>query len=195
MAASYQHTFVKLPDDKRVYHAQGNFRDRFDLTVDGIRDKNVLSFNRDDIQKIQIKIEEETTEFILAPVPVKNEVGKKSDTKSASQSLRADSVWQTIDGKKVDKTEVDGLLTDLSHLYCEKFIYNQKKKNLTDPIWSIKLNGSKEYNLAIFNKKNKDEKYYPAVSSESDYPFLLPDWQVDNWIEEFEDILKEPAKS
>ena len=30
-AGSFNHTFVKLPEDDEVYHAKGNFRNKFDI--------------------------------------------------------------------------------------------------------------------------------------------------------------------
>ena len=38
-APSYKHTFVKLPDDPRVYHASGSFRKHFSVSKDELRPK------------------------------------------------------------------------------------------------------------------------------------------------------------
>jgi len=38
-APSYKHTFVKLPDDPRVYHASGSFRKHFAVSKDELRPK------------------------------------------------------------------------------------------------------------------------------------------------------------
>jgi hypothetical protein len=53
-ASSFRHTFVKLNDDSRVFHARDDFRGKFDLAEDNLRDKSVLSFKITDIQEIQI---------------------------------------------------------------------------------------------------------------------------------------------
>ena len=53
-APTYQHTFIKLPDNPNVYHARGNFRNSFDLTIDDMRDKTALSFDPSIIWKIGI---------------------------------------------------------------------------------------------------------------------------------------------
>ncbi|MFP4039924.1 MAG: DUF4340 domain-containing protein, partial [Desulfosudaceae bacterium] len=53
-AASHQHTFVRLGDDSRVYHARGRLRRVFDKSAAELRDKTVLSFAVDDIRKIEI---------------------------------------------------------------------------------------------------------------------------------------------
>ena len=43
-AATYQHTFVKLAKDPNVYHARGDFRQKFDPTVEDLRDRTFLLF-------------------------------------------------------------------------------------------------------------------------------------------------------
>ena len=58
-APSHRHTFVKLADDSRVYHAEKNLRNSFDKETSDLRDKQVM------------KIDEEISEIILT-------AGKKS---------------------------------------------------------------------------------------------------------------------
>ncbi len=188
-AMSYRHTFVKLADDGRVYHARGNFRDKFDQTVDSIRDKTVLSFDQDDIRAIHISRGGEAAEF------TRTQASAKAGTGSAPPSAKAETAWRTADGKEADKTKLDRLLVTLSNLRCERYIDDRKKEDFTSPVWSIKLKGAQEYTLSIFAKTGKDDKSYPAVSSGSDYPFMLPDWEADNWMKGPQEMLKGPDKS
>lgn len=51
-ASTYRHTFVRVGEDPGVYHARGNLRARFDRSAADLRDKEVLSFNRDEITEI-----------------------------------------------------------------------------------------------------------------------------------------------
>jgi hypothetical protein len=51
----------------------------------------------------------------------------------------------------------------------------------------VKLKGVQEHQLQIFAKLEKDADNYPAVSSGSDYPFLLSDNQV-------QQIMKDPVE-
>ena len=53
-ASSFQHTFVKLAGDPKVYHARDNFRNKFDQDVNDLRDKSVLSFTVSDIQEVKL---------------------------------------------------------------------------------------------------------------------------------------------
>jgi len=45
-----------------------------------------------------------------------------------------------------------------------------------------------KYSLAVFEKTNEDAKNYPATSSESDYPFLLPKSQVNSFMKNPEEF-------
>lgn len=178
-ASSYRHTFVKLAGDDRVYHARGNFRDKFDQTIDTLRDMTVLSFEQSDIQQIQITRGKETIIVGQKQIPVKVSITKESETKG-TKAPKTELVWQTADGKKVDEASLQSLLSSLSRLKCEKYIDNQRKEDFKSPLYVIKLKGVQEYTLSIFDKTNKKAKNHPAISSENDYPFILSDWQVDN---------------
>ena len=197
-ASSFQHTFVKLSGDDRVYHGRGNLRDQFDQTVEGLRDKTVLSFDRNDIQEIHITKGKEVIAFKPAQVPVEVKALSEGDTEgeeTLSPEGKPKMVWQTADGKEGDEAEIDRLLNTLSSLRCEKYIDDKKKEDFTDPICTAQLKGTEEYTLSIFAKKDKDANNYPAISSENDYPFLLPKWQADSLMKKPDDMLKKPDES
>jgi len=194
-ASSFQHTFVKLSDDDRVYHARGNFRDQFDQTVDGLRDKTVMSFDQKDIQEIHITKGKEIIALKRTEIPVEVTAGEKDAEAAPSPEGEAKMIWQTADGKEGDEAKIDRFLNTLSNLRCEKYIDDKKKEDFTDPVCTAQLKGMEEYTLSIFAKKDKDANNYPAISSENDDPFLLPKWQADNLMKKPEDILKKPDES
>ena len=74
-AATYQHTFVKLAKDPNVYHARGDFRQKFDPTVEDLRDRTVLSFVQKDLREIKIARNKKTVALDLKQVVEAN--GKK----------------------------------------------------------------------------------------------------------------------
>jgi hypothetical protein len=192
VATSYRHTFVKLAGDDRVYHAKGNFRSQFDQTADRLRDKTVLSFDQSKIQEIQITKGTEVITLGRTEVPVKMSAGQESDVEPAP-SPEVEPVWQTADGKKGDTAQLEKLITILSDLKCETYIDDFEKEDLADPIYTLQLKGIQDYTLSVFAKMEKDVKHYPAVSSENDYAFLLPEWQVDSLMKNPGEILKKPA--
>jgi hypothetical protein len=192
-ATSYQHTFVKLAGDDRIYHARGNFRGKFDQTVDKLRDQTVLSFDPKEIQEIQITKGGQVIGFAQTQAPVEVTAGEEGEGQRPA-SQKTEGVWKTSDGKQGDETQVNRLLSTLSNLRCEQYIDGLKKEDFANPIFRIQLKGVKEYTLSIFKKTDKDAKTYPAVSSENDHPFLLPEWQANTLIGNPADLLKKPDK-
>ncbi len=194
-ATSYRHTFVKLADDHRVYHAQGNFRSKFDQTVDNLQDKKVLSFDGSEIQEIRVTKGKQEIALSRTQVPADVAPAKKAEAESPASEKKEQPVWQTADGKKADQAKLSQLLRSLSSLRCEKYVDDRKKEDFTDPIFTIELRGTEEYTLSIFAKTDKDAKDYPAVSSANDYPFLLSESKADDLMKKPDEILKKPDKA
>jgi len=192
-APSYQHTFVKLAGDDRIYHAQGNFRGKFDQTLDNLRDKTVLSFDLGEIQEVHITKGGEVIAFALTQLPGEVTAGEAGEDKHP-ESQKTEGVWKTSGGAEGDETQLNRLLSALSSLQCEAYIDGKNKEDFANPICQVQLKGSKEYTLSIFKKIDKDAKAYPAVSSENDYPFLLPEWKANNLMKKPDELLKKPDK-
>jgi hypothetical protein len=190
-ASSFRHTFVKLNDDSRVFHARDNFRGKFDLTEDNLRDKSVLSFKITDIQEIQIDKDQTSLKLARAQIPV--ELAKSAQEKSENsvpEAMRP--VWQGPDGKQADAISLNRLLTTLSKLSCDAYITDRKKDAFSDPIYKVKLKGIQDFQLDIFAKLETDDQNYPAVSSANDYPFFLSDSKVQKITINPEEMLKKP---
>jgi hypothetical protein len=173
-APSWNHTFVKLAGNPSVYHARGNFRNDFDLTVEKLWDKVVMPFGQDEIGEIEI-IKGNESLGLLKKRPVAEADKQETDKDKATEANKEkpEPIWETGDGKKGNSATLAGVISALSNLRCEKYIEDQGKDKFTNPIYTIKLKGAKEYTLSIFEKTQKDAKDYPAISSESDYAFLL----------------------
>ena len=185
-ATTFRHTFVKLSDDHRVYHARGNFRNRFDLGVDSLRDKTVLAFDAAEIQEMRFSKEGQSLVFTRKQVPVEINSSQKEKTQS-SQAPKEQATWLSTNGKRGDESQLDRILTTLADLRCERYLDDRKKEDLSDPIYTIQLTGVKKYSLSLFAKDDEKSNSYPAISSENEYPFSLPSWQA-------KDILKDPAE-
>ena len=193
-ASSYRHTFVKLTDDHRVYHARENFRDKFDTAVDSLRDKAVLTFDPDEIQELKVTQNDESV--VLRRMQVTEEASPDQEAQAQSPPSPAlKTIWQTDGGKQGDDSTLNTLLSTLSNLKCQKYIDDRKKDDFTKPIYTLQLKGTQEYALSIFAKTDKDATDYPAVSSENDYPFVLRASQADNIMKKPDELLKKPEKS
>ena len=186
VAATNRHTHILLKDDPNVYHARGNFRPDFDQGIEKLRDMAVLSFEPDDIHKISFTIDKKTS----AITKIQEEISPDG----SSRDEKPGPVWQTAEGDKVDDAKSSRLLATLSKLKCKEYINDTSKNSFKDPVYLFNFNGTREYNLSIFAKSDKDARQYPAISSENDYPFLLSASQVDNMKTTMEDILKPQGK-
>jgi hypothetical protein len=172
-APSHRHTFVKLTDDGRVYHAEKNLRSAFDKEPSALRDKQVM------------KIDEEVSEIILT-------AGKKSlhilrATASgegvpdqAQAEVKAEDPgegalhWETLEGNPVQEKEVDDLVKTMSNLKCDRYL-EEEKTDLGEPTFSVSLKGTRNYEFSLYGER--DGKAV-ATSSENEDPFLIANWNA-----------------
>jgi hypothetical protein len=188
-ATSFRHTFVRLNGDSRVFHARDNFRSKFDFRIDDLRDKTVLSFKTTDIQQIEVIKNAHSVKLVRSKVPV---------TPDATQQQKADSApaaavkfeWQTEDGDKGSDPNLNQLLTTLGYLKCADYINDRQKDSFSAPIFTVKLKGIQEHRLEIFAKLQTDDKKYPAVSSDSEYPFWLSENKIQQIMKDPEELIK-----
>lgn len=189
-ASSFQHTFVKIAGDDRVFHARENFRGRFDQTLDSLRDKTVLKFEPSEVFSIEVRDAQKTLTFERRPVPV--EVSGSQESKSPPTGREV--VWESSEGK-ADEAKLTQLLATLSALKCEGYIDDRKRNDFKDPVYSIKLKGPEVYSLSLFAKDDKSKNDYSGVSSQNDSPFLLPEHQAARIMIPPGDLMKKADKS
>lgn len=192
---SYQHTFVKLAGDEKVYQARNNFRTTFETGVEDLRDKSVLSFAAGDIQEIRLTSGKHAMTLVRQEVPPAGERGEmeKSDTGTQAQASsppKADTVWRTTDDRPADAAKVDELLAAASQLACEKYISDRLTADFKDPIYTLELEGQKGHRLSIFARSDEADTSYPAVSSDSPYAFFLAEWKANQLMPAFEELLE-----
>jgi uncharacterized protein DUF4340 len=193
-ASSFRHTFVKITGDERVFHARGSFREKFDKTVDDLRDKTVLAFKLNEIDKIYITKGNKEISFSKTKPPSEIKESKETHTSNA-KSQQTEITWQNASGEKGDNSKINRLLTTLSDLSCEKYLSGQSEDELINPIYTLLLKGTKEYKLSIFAKPDKADKNYPAISSENKYPFILSDSQVKSIMDDPGEMLEKKIES
>jgi hypothetical protein len=192
-ASSHRHTFVQIGGDHRVYHASGNFRGVFDLTLNNLRDKTVLKFEKTEIQEVRVSKGGESVVFGRKQVPVEIQVDREAEA-SSPPAAKMETLWESAEGKKADETKLNRLVNTLSNLRCEKYVDERKKEDFTEPVYTVRLSGVQEYSLSIFDRLDKDAKTYPAISSVSDYPFLLQEGQAQSIMIDPREMLAEPKE-
>ncbi len=188
-ASSVRHTFVRLADDSRVFHATDNFRSQFEQTPESLRDREVLTFKATDIQNVQMTKDQASLELVRTEVPVKPAVSQPEKPDNAPPPA-VKFEWQDPEGKKVNDQNLNRLLNSLGSLKCNRYIDDRTKDSFSEPIYTVKLKGIGNHQLDIFAKLQTDDPHYPAVSSGSDNPFLLSDSQVQQIMKDPSDFLK-----
>ena len=185
-ATSFRHTFVRLADDNRVFHATDNFRGHFEQTTDSLRDRQVLAFKAADIQAVQITKGQASVKMVRKEAPLEP-AASQPEKPDAPPSAAIKFEWQDRDGNKINDQNLNPMLTRLSNLKCVRYMDEVKKDSFSKPVYTVKLKGIVDHQLDIFAKPQKDDAEYPAVSPGSDYPFLLSDGQV-------QQIMKDPSE-
>ncbi len=212
---SNNHTFVKIEGDDNVYHAAKSFRRDFDKKTADLRDKVVMKLDKNEISEIQLdKKEGEKYLFTKTAKPVETPEEKKAEDKTEDKTEEkktedkeaaqptpptppTETIWASADGKEGNKSNLDAILSQLADLKCDEYIEDKTPEDFKDPVFTVRLKGTKDYTLFIyekFEKKNKEgesgvEKY-PMVSSESPYPFLLSKYAAERLMKKEEDLLK-----
>ncbi len=194
VANTFGHTFVKLPGDKSVYHGEGNFRPKFDVSLDDIRDKQVLIFDENEIAEVFVQDGDQTlalTKTEMTEEPSDSTPGEDTgtaDEKGAKTEIKT--VWQASDGDKIDKDAVDRLLSALSDLKCSGYLEDSKKGDLKNPTHSVTLKGEgKEYTISLFEALETEENEIPGLSSMNDSPFYFQTWKAKDITDAIQDLL------
>lgn len=184
-APTAQHTFVLLAGDPRVFQAKENLKARFNQTVDDLRDKSVVKFDPSSVEAIELSDGQKTVSVTRKPIPVEVGAGQKKESPAGQEQ----GAWESPDGK-VDEVKVIQLLNALSNLKCRTYIYDRKKGDLKDPVYTVKVKGKEEHRLSLFAKNEKDKSDYPAMSSQNDSPFLLSEHQAKQIMLPLDQIVK-----
>jgi hypothetical protein len=189
-APSNRHTFIKLPNDNRVYHARDNFRSQFDQTKEDLRDKTVFSVDKNQVQQVEIKDKDGNLVLGMQQKPVEIEIGGEAgselataeEKKTPPANITPELVWQDAHGQPVKESDITNFFNNISNLKCQSYITDKNRADFTDPMYTLTMTGAKTYTLSIFDKINEDDDAYPAISSENDYPFMLPAYKMDNMV-------------
>jgi len=192
ISPTYSHTFVRVEKDPRIYYARDSFRSTFDYDRNELRDKIILKFDESEISEIELGETGKMLHFVkkMKTVEAKQEKKKEGEKPQKPEEPEKEEIWVMPDGKEGNKSELSSLLSDLSSLECDEFIEGKTKQDFKSPIYSVTLKGAKTYTLLIFAKEQKEEGKYPAVSSESPYPFVLSTWDAESIMKKPEDLTK-----
>lgn len=180
-AESYRHTYVKLPEDDRVYHASTNFRPKFDQTEEALRDKTVLSFDKSKITKITYIKGSKKLEFVRNQSGA--EINASGETDVEKPAEPDEPAWKTTGKGKVDIKKLENLLNIVSKLKCENYITDREVEDFTRPALTLIFVGIQEHFLKVFDKGDEKAKKHSCISSGSAQPFEIPAYQAELFME------------
>lgn len=185
--ATNGHTFVKLADDPRVYHARESFRNFFDQDMNEFRDKTVMKFDKNEITEIEVLSEGESQLFTRKVEKQAQAAGaKETEKKEAAGEIS----WVTPDGQVGEKEKVDAIVDQLSLLQCAKYLEDKTAGDFSKPVMVVRAKGSTDYTLTIFEKMEKEADENPAISSQSPFTFLIPTYMMDGFSRNAREALK-----
>ncbi|MDY6832445.1 MAG: DUF4340 domain-containing protein [Thermodesulfobacteriota bacterium] len=161
-APSHNHTFVRIDDDPRIYHARGRLSGIFDKTADALTDRRVLDVDRATIARITVE--------------------QAGESRTLVKSAAEDTLWTTDHGETVDPNAVPGFLDAIVRLECDAYQETAGPENLGEPVLTVTLMDEKAHTLSVFSPKADDGGDYPARSSRTGLGFLLSADTVENLI-------------
>ncbi len=176
-AATFQHTYIRLPGNPNVYHARGDFRRKFDQDITDLRDREVLAFDPDALRHIRITVGPDTLEMKLKELPPADKEKTKKEADGPPEPPK--NIWLAADGNPVDAGTLESFLSSINNLMCENYLEGRQKSEFKNPALEIFLEGEQTYTLAIFKKTDEKDSKIPAISSFNDYPFTLSSDRID----------------
>jgi hypothetical protein len=188
-APTFQHTFVLLAGDDNVYHARGNLTSTFKQTIESLRDKKVLSFEKEQITGLEIRKGDQTRVISKKEIAAKPEGDTQDEQTPSPQPAKIE--WTDDAGQAVDNPAVDSLLNNMSGLTCDQYMADDARASLKDATWSLTFkSGQGVFSVSVFEKDEQTPPKYKAASSGSQYAFLLNESRVQNFEKNIDKLLK-----
>lgn len=170
-APTYNHTYVMLPGDDRVYLVSGDLPRLFLAEPDQMRDMLVFDISPSRVTGVEIVHKGKRLSLARR---------EEQSGGEAQEGKDAPNVWKDSRGATRDNADVDGLLAALTKLYCGEYLEDAEKDSLANPETTLVLRDTAEHRIDIFPRKLDR---IPALSSQNPSPFVMPDYK-------YEDILK-----
>ncbi len=171
-AATFQHTFIRLPANPNVYHARGDFRRKFADSATDLRDREVLAFDPDGLEKIRVTSGSDTLVMTRRAAVQSDQAGDKP-------------AWVGPDGESVDSSVLDSFLSSINNIKCENYLEGRQKDEFKGPVFEIVLEGKQAFTLVLFKKEKEKDTVLPATSSYNAYPFTLSNDRLESWQKTF----------
>ncbi|MBN2069935.1 MAG: DUF4340 domain-containing protein [Candidatus Krumholzibacteriota bacterium] len=173
-ASTNRHTFVRLEGRSEIYQAKGNIRNVFDQDREKLRDKTVFTVNKDEVVSLKVLKGSEPFDIIRNPGYIPPGTGDSGEEAPGSAGK-----WQGGDGSVIDEATVSRIISSIASIRCDSYINDIKKDDFSVPVFSVTVNTGIAQTLSLYEG---DEERYPAVSTQSEYPFFLSKWKAEQII-------------
>ncbi|GAB6094886.1 hypothetical protein JCM14469_11380 [Desulfatiferula olefinivorans] len=187
VAGSFNHTFVKIDGDHRVYHAAENIKTVFDKTENALLDKKVLAFDSTTVNGLTVKDGDISLALERKRDTVPVDVTSEDNTEENAPSPPPAETWVDASGSEKDTDKVTALISLISRVTCESYVPEKAKDAWAGPVIEITVSADRLYTLSVFPPADETSSF-PAVSSESAFSFLIPRAKVDDIRKKIGDI-------
>lgn len=190
-APTFQHTFVTLEGDPKIYHARGQLRSTFEQDVEALRDKTIFDLDKESITALTVQKEGKTLAAtkVTPPAPESQPTASPSPeaspdaspAPSATPAAPPEPQWQSAEGQTLAKAEVERIVGAMAHLQCDSYLDDAAKAKLTQsqPLAVITFkNDQGEHTLSVFPKSDEKADKVPALASTTAYGFVLVEYRL-----------------
>ncbi len=159
---TYNHTYVKLPEDDRVFQATGNLISPFDRDEDGLRDKLVFSIEPGLVLRVGVTTPEESYRIF--------------------KSVEGEEVkWTGSDSRVWDPEPIQSALDRLESLKASTYL-DPTEAPTGEAAYVFEIQEESIHQIFIYGET---ESAYVARSSQNPYAFTISTYQAEQLIEAF----------
>jgi hypothetical protein len=148
-ASTYSHTFVRVGEDTRVFHAEGDLRSGIVRGREELRDRVVMRFPRGSVEALEFE-------------------SSSGSSVARKEKREASTVWLAQDGSELEAETVEQALDRLSLLRATRF--SETPFSDAQVFARFVVVADERHELTLYTEQ---DSLYPAVSSGSDYPFFI----------------------
>lgn len=184
VASTYDHTNIRLKDDKNVYHARGSLKSEFDKKIDDLRDKKVFSFDKESISEITFTMNGK--DYLLNKVikPVKKE---ETGGNANGSDQKVETEWN-YENTKIEISKLSSPLSILSDLKCDEYVYSENDLKGSELFFSLKLSGTADDDIKVYRTGDKEDEKYIGETSQSKYKFFIKKYKIENFLNPLKEI-------
>lgn len=172
LAPTRQHTFVTLSGEENVYHAPGSFSQYFQGKTASWRDKTVLAFDLEKVEKLKIYSDKKSLSLVRHKLEPEEHVANSTENELVKKD--GGLIWSTAAGREIARDKVQDFLRYLDDFQCQSYLQkkNQGDLNRESLLLQIELQSKSKHVLNVYNKQ-EDNDFYPADSSDNEYLFKI----------------------